>query len=50
MPWSRPCVESAALSKIAVVREIFRVLLGLLARDPPGGKAGVEMNYCYEIN
>jgi len=33
--WSRLGVEPEALSEIAVDRDVFQVLLGLLPRDPP---------------
>jgi len=35
LAWSRLGVEPAELSEIAVGREIFQTLLGLLPRDPP---------------
>jgi len=36
-------VEPAELSEIAVDREVFQVLLGLLPSDLPRGKAGMKM-------
>jgi len=40
LAWSRLGVEPAELSEIAVVREIFWVLLELLLRDPSQTKSG----------
>jgi len=44
LAWSRLGVDPAELSEIAVDREVFRVLLGLLLRDSPQGKAGTKMS------
>ena len=44
--WSRLGVETAELSEIAVDREVFQVLLGLLPprATAPRGKADMKMN------
>jgi len=42
LAWSRLGVEPAELSEIAVDREVFGVLLGLLPSDSPQRKTGHE--------
>ena len=45
LAWSRLDVEPAKPSEIAIGREVYQVLLGLLpSSDLPRGKAGMKMN------
>jgi len=44
LAWSRAGVEPAGLSEIAVDREVFQILFGVLFRSPIQGKSGNKMN------